>query len=202
MPTDFVTLTALDEILEDHFNQFAGWLNGDTNYRRASNPTANDASNYVFDIQNVGSGGKAVRVKNSSGASIFSIDNSGVGMLNETPFVPAAISTVSPSVLGVYRNNLVNGYANGAMSGTVLTVAGAYNVSITRAGTGIFNLTFGVTLPSAAYSIAAMGGNNQIYGVLSTGAAKTSAGCQIAFWNQSSNLVDPSTFVSVIVVGG
>lgn len=202
MPSDFLTVAALDEILEDHIDQFASWLNGDTNYRRVANPTANDASNYVFDIQNVGSGGKAIRVKNSGGDTILAIDNTSVTLSSELRLIPATLSTVTPSQLGYYRNNLVNGWASGSMSGTVFTQAGAYNCTITRAATGVFNVAFGQTLPSNTYSIMAMGGHNQIYGVLSVGASKTTVGCQIAFWDQSSHLVDPSSFVSVIAVGG
>lgn len=67
MPTDFMTLEPLDEILEDHINQFSAWLNGDTNYYHAAFAKANDASNPTLKLQNVGTGGWSFQALDSTG---------------------------------------------------------------------------------------------------------------------------------------
>ncbi len=246
MPSDFQTVAALDEILEDHIDQFAAWLNGDTNYRKIAAPTANDASNYLLTLKNVGSGGKALLVegsggadlvtvnddgtlithndatdyaltvrntgasgfgflvKNAAGTSIFSVSDAGVGLLNNTGLFPGQLTGGmggTPAAGGLYRDNLVSAWATGTMSGTVWTQTDGFNVTVTRASAGVFTLAFTTTLSAATYCMLAMSGSNNLNAVESTGVPRATTGCQMAFFDTTTTLVDPTVGISFLVVG-
>lgn len=200
MPSDFITVAALDLLLEDHINQFAAWLNGDTNYYKVATPKANDASNYLMTIQNVGSGGLGLLVKNSSGTNIFSVGNAGVGMLNNTGLFPGVLSG-TPVSGGLYRDNLVSAWATGTMSGTVWTQTDGFNLTMVRASQGVFTGTFATALGASTYAMLAMAGTNNLTPVESAGVPRSTTQCQMAFYNSSDTLTDPTVGISFLVVG-
>lgn len=202
MPSDFLTVVASEEILDVHLNQFAGWLNGDTAYYAVANPKANDASNYLLDLQNVGSGAKALRIKDVGGNTLLTIDStSHFAMANAYAIVPATLGG-TPKQGGLYRDNVVHAHAYGTMSGTTFTSSSAFNCTVARAGAGLFTMTFTTAPPNARYTMLAMGGTNVMLPVQSAGVVRSTTSCQFAFYDTAGSLTDPTAYVNLMVLGG
>lgn len=202
MVSSFATVVAFEDILDTHIDQFAGWLNGDSNYYHIANPKANDAANYLMDLQNIGSGSKALRIKDAGGNIMATFDTAGhFSMANAYAMIPATLGG-APKQGGLYRDNVTHAQAYGTMSGTALTVVSAYNCSVARASQGVFTLTFTTAPPNAKYTMLGMAGNNVLLGVESTGVGRTTASCQFAFYNTAGALTDPVTAINLLVSGG
>lgn len=100
---DFVTVDPGEEILVSHINQFSGWLNGDdSNWYAEASPVGNSASAYTLTVRNAGSGGLALRVRNSTDTTdLFTVSDSGVsGLSAATSFAAGSASAPGFAVTG------------------------------------------------------------------------------------------------------
>ena len=108
---DFATVVAGEEILEEHINQFASWLNGnDSQYYAVASIIANDATAYAISLRNIGTGGLGLKITDSSGTvPLLTVGDAGLIVGSTTVSLPdGALATpglrfTNDTSVGFYR---------------------------------------------------------------------------------------------------
>jgi hypothetical protein len=174
---DFATVVAGEEILEEHVNQFASWLNGDdSSFYAFASIIANDASHYAFSVQNIGTNGYGFRVRDSTGGvDLLTVSNLGITVGSTTLRIPLGTET-SPSIALLPDTD------------TGIYSQGAGFLAFTSNGVTCFTVGPRVYagMDGAAASPAYTWGSDGTVGIrrLSTGyAALSSTGSDMVLWN-------------------